>query len=1136
MADDYSADINTTGTLSVGGSTSGVFETNSDADWFKISLTAGTTYLFSVAGGTGGSALNNFSNVDLTVYNAQGSSSQYVAAYSSATGAVGQFVAQTSGTYFVSVRSYYTGSYALKAVVPAADDYSANTQTTGSLTAGVAKSGVFERTDDVDWFKFHAEAGQIIGFTGTGTMAEASYGQAVYNADGGYLNALGQSPFIATASGDYYLAVSANGRVGAYTETMQLISDDYSADNSQPGKLSPGGQVSGKTDYYGDSDRFQITLAAGSFYTFTFKPQNTGNTGATLSVYLPSGGIDYNANTSLASDGTITLRYQASVAGVYGINTGGNKLQSYTLAASAAEPDDYGNTRDTAKALALGVNVSGQLQSTADIDMFKVDLKAGVTYNFNVAPDATSSNGMVRSTLLDASGQTVASLDYNGGRYSYTPTKDGSFYLSQSSYYSISSSLGFTLSASQAVDDFGANPGGAGRLSVGSSTKGVIESAGDRDWFAVSLDAGGYYWFRVDGYSDGGGTLPSSSSVTLKLLDASGNVLATTSSYNYYGTGTIVPFTTATKGTYYVEVGVSGNTSTSGSYTVKAQLGKPDDYGNDKEHAAALVPDVVVKGEMELSSDKDVFKLSLVAGTTYAVELSPQTNNVYGLGLNISGPEYVNVRYVSTSDSKVIRLFDATQSGDYYVTVSASSSYNWTGGYTLVTRNMGLDDFSADSKTSAVLAPDAPLHGVIGVADDHDWIKVHLDAGRTYIFDLQGNKTGGGTLDTGGQYGYTAGMYLLNSERGQVASSSLPNASNGSDPRISYIATTSGDFYLDVRGNGQANGTGSYTVSMLQTNLDNTGPKLVSSSIASGASDVTATKPKFTLTFDENIMLSGGVTLTDGYGAVVQGGGSGLLASVAGNTLTVDPRTNLMPGMTYTVNLPKGVVIDVAGNATSEAQSFSFTVAKPVASGTAGNDYLIGSGNGLTLDGGAGLDSVYYAAARNYLTITRGSDGSATVKDYRASGTAGDQLSGVERLLFGDGSAYALDTEGVGGQAYRLYKSAFNRTPDAEGLGYWIANLDKGMTLRDTASAFIASAEFTRAYGSAPSDADFVKLLYQNVLQRTPDAAGSQYWVDNLQHGQSRADLLVYFSEGKENHDAVAKLIGNGFDYTPYGG
>lgn len=1138
MADDYSADINTTGTLSVGGSTSGVLETYSDADWFKISLTAGTTYLFSVSGGTG-SSLSNFNNIDMWVANAEGTVSQYIAAYGIGASAVSQYVAQTSGTFFVALRSYYTGSYTLKASTPAADDYSGNAQTTGSLKPGVAVAGAFERTDDVDWFKFHAEAGQVIGFTGTGLLADASnyINRAVYSASGNYLTSLGQSPFIATTSGDYYLALGANGRAGAYTQTMQIISDDYSGDNSRPGKLSPGAQVSGSVDYYGDSDRFQVSLEAGSFYTFTLKPQSGADSGASLGVTLPSGDTDYNVTSSTASDGTVTLRYLASAAGVYGLNIGGTKTQSYTLAASTGELDDYGNTQSTATALALGVTTSGKLQSTRDIDMFKVELKAGVTYSFNITPDNSQSTSIVKSSLLDSSGQTVASIDYNAGRYSYTPTKDGSFYLAQSSYYSVNSNIGFTLTASQAVDDFGANPGSAGRLSIGSSTKGVIESAGDRDWFAVSLDAGGYYWFKVDGANEGGGTLPSYSSVSFKLLDGSGNVLVTTPSYNYNGTATILPFIATTKGTYFVEVGSvggSGSSGTSGSYTVKAQLGKPDDYGNDKEHAAALAPDTVVNGEMELSSDKDVFKLDLVAGTTYAVELVPGSSNANGLGLDVSGPGYVNVRYVYSSDNKVIRLFDATQSGDYYVTVSVSSSYNWSGSYSLVAKSMGADDFSADSKTTAVLTPSAALHGVISVADDHDWIKVHLDAGRTYVFDLKGSKSGGGTLDTGVQYGTAAGMYLLNSDGGSVAYGNIPSASSGSDPRITYVASVTGDYYLDVRGNSQANGTGSYTVEMVQTNLDTAGPKLLSGSIAAGATEVEI-KSKLTLTFNETIMLSGGITLIDGYGAVVQGSNGQPVASVAGSTLTLDPRTNLMPGMTYTVILPQGGVVDLAGNAASGLQNFSFTTTKPVSSGTSGNDYLIGSGVGLSLDGGAGIDAVYYAASRGTFTITRSSDGSANVKDYRISGNSGDKLAGVERLLFGDGIAVALDTEGVGGQAYRLYKSAFNRTPDSEGLGYWIASLDKGLGLRDAASSFIVSTEFTRAYGSAPSDADFVKLLYQNVLQRTPDAAGSAYWVDNLQHGQSRADLLVYFSEGKENHDAVAKLIGNGFSYTPYG-
>jgi hypothetical protein len=1128
MADDYSANTSTTGKLTVGGSATGVVEINYDTDWFKISLTAGSSYLFYVAGNANSSsALSNFGSLELSMYNVQGSLTSYMSPYSSATGAVGQFTAQSSGTYFLSMRSYYTGDYTIKVVTPAADDYSANIQTTATLTNGVPVAGVFERIDDVDWFKFHADAGQVVSFTGGGVLGtESYYNSGVYDANGSYQTSLGQAPFIAATSGDYYLAVSAGGRIGAYSETMQLIADDYANDSTSSAQLSAGGQISGSIDYYSDVDRFKISLEAGSIYTLTFKPQGNGAGASSLTMYLPSGSYDYSNSGSAASDGSITLRYQATVSGVYGIGVSSTAVQSYVLSASTGELDDYGNTQATAAGLTLGEAVSGKLQGARDIDMFKVDLKAGVTYNFALTSDAPSGYN-INSQLLDANGQQVANLGYSSTStsYSYTPGKDGSYYLSQTSYYSSTGNTAFTLTASAATDDFGANTTNPGRLSIGGATKGVIESAGDRDWFAVSLNAGGYYWFKLDGASEGGGTL-NSSGVSLKLLDSNGHLVASMPDYSY-GTGITVPFTATTKGTYYVEVGA---TSSSGSYTVKAQLGKADDYGNDQAHAAAMAPDSVVKGELELSTDKDMFKLSVVAGMTYSVELTPQANtNYYSLNLDVSGPGYLNVRYVSSGD-KVVRLFEASASGDYYVGVSASTAYNWTGTYTLVAKSMGIDDFSADTKTRAMLTPDAPLHGVIGVVDDHDWIKVHMDAGRSYVFDLKGSKSGGGTLDTGVLYGSTASFSLQTANGTTLAYSTLPDAGDGSDPRLQYWATSTGDYYLDVRGTGQAGSTGSYTVVEVQTNLDTTGPKLLASSIAAGATNV-GLKPTFTMTFDETIMLGSGVTLTDGYGAVVQGVNGALLATVAGNTLTVDPRANLMPGMTYTVNLPQGVVVDLAGNSAG-AQSFSFTTTKPVSVGTAGNDYLIGSGNGLSLDGGAGNDAVYYASSRISFSISRSSDGSATVRDYRSN--TGDKLAGVERLLFSDG-AYALDIDGAGGQAYRLYKSAFNRTPDSDGLGFWISQLDHGMSVKGAADFFLSSPEFIRSYGSATSDADLVKLMYQNVLGRAPDAEGNSFWLSHLQSGTTRAEMLAFFSESPENQAAVAQVIGNGFAYTPYG-
>lgn len=50
MADDYAASTATTGTVAIGGSTTGNIETTGDADWFKVTLTAGETYQFKLEG------------------------------------------------------------------------------------------------------------------------------------------------------------------------------------------------------------------------------------------------------------------------------------------------------------------------------------------------------------------------------------------------------------------------------------------------------------------------------------------------------------------------------------------------------------------------------------------------------------------------------------------------------------------------------------------------------------------------------------------------------------------------------------------------------------------------------------------------------------------------------------------------------------------------------------------------------------------------------------------------------------------------------------------------------------------------------------------------------------------------------
>ena len=136
----------------------------------------------------------------------------------------------------------------------------------------------------------------------------------------------------------------------------------------------------------------------------------------------------------------------------------------------------------------------------------------------------------------------------------------------------------------------------------------------------------------------------------------------------------------------------------------------------------------------------------------------------------------------------------------------------------------------------------------------------------------------------------------------------------------------------------------------------------------------------------------------------------------------------------------------------------------------------------------------------------------------------------ISRVII-DGKTIALDIDGIAGQAYRIYKAAFNRTPDNGGLKYWIQQMDGGKKLSEVASGFIASNEFKSLYGANPTSDQFVAKLYNNVLGRAPDAGGFNYWVGLLNNKQiDMTSTLVNFSESTENQAGVIGVIQNGIE------
>jgi hypothetical protein len=63
-----------------------------------------------------------------------------------------------------------------------------------------------------------------------------------------------------------------------------------------------------------------------------------------------------------------------------------------------------------------------------------------------------------------------------------------------------------------------------------------------------------------------------------------------------------------------------------------------------------------------------------------------------------------------------------------------------------------------------------------------------------------------------------------------------------------------------------------------------------------------------------------------------------------------------------------------------------------------------------------------------------------------------------------------------------------------------------------------------------------VTKLYNNVLNRAPDAGGLAFWQEKLTTGWSTADVLGYFATSNENILNVTPLIANGIQYEQFVG
>ncbi len=441
----------------------------------------------------------------------------------------------------------------------------------------------------------------------------------------------------------------------------------------------------------------------------------------------------------------------------------------------AAASDDCLDDNTTTCEVDVGGSVTGTLETAGDSDWFKVVLEAGTRYQIDLEGADTGRGTLPNpgAILYNRSSANVA-FDVNGGvgdnaRVIYTPTAAGAHYVqantaSGTGTYTLSVIVLGANGNSEADTDFPNNNTTTGRVEVGASVTGNVESANDVDRFRVDLEADKEYQFDLEGAPTGRGTLPDPA---LSFADATGTVLEYDDN-DGDGVNSQIVYTPTATGVYYLRPHSRVDTET-GTYTLSV-----------REVPTAVLPTLSIVNKSETEGSLMVFPLSLSEATSENVAVT--CTATFGGGDTAvaedltftsanggvrSGQVVGICSFRSVQDTIVEEdeTFTVTLSG---VSSNAQLATDPTAKGTILDDDdppvddseTEEDDLAADTTTTGtvevggaavrgdIFAPefsegDGP-NEVDGWDFDTDWFEVDLEADKTYRIDMWGHTTANG--------------------------------------------------------------------------------------------------------------------------------------------------------------------------------------------------------------------------------------------------------------------------------------------------------------------------------------------------------------------------------------------------------
>ncbi|MDG1255429.1 MAG: S8 family serine peptidase [Glaciecola sp.] len=850
--------------------TTGLITYINDKDWFKGGLSAGVTYVITVKGDISDDAqLDPLTDPILFIRNADGDiimrsddgDGLNVEAY---------FTPTEDGLYYFDIGSafkYDIGAYEINVTLAPPDDHASVLDETATAitlngTETITTAGVIGIPGDKDVFKVTFDADKVYLIDGKGFASNAGTlidpyvrifnekGFLVdFNNNGGKGNDA-KFYFVPEETGTYYVELSANNNANRGTYNLSISERNIPADDVPNNiatniELTAGDIFDGNLLTQGDEDWFRVNLDADESYVFKLKAlaSGFGTLGDPLIELRDASGTLIKSVDDMLISNEPSLQYTPIASGDFYIVVKANSAEdtgTYTLITRA--PDDYGNTQQTATAIALDEVLMGGIQynegsfgvraidsvgraTDSDKDWFSFSVTQDEVYTFSaqLTDGSTMSRPMVE--VIDGQGRIIAigdGLETDNGfaGATFIAHSSGTFYARVIDGAGSTGNYKVNLALGDASDEDSSGPVELSFVNDGtnilSETIGNISLVGDTDTYTIALNEGHEYRIETVAIRDGNiAPLPNAqlnmsfqSSTVSNLITAFEQVIT----INDDGTSTIDFFVASSAQAdwaqglenVYTELSFSdaliGTINTDNITFAQSGLGIVD-----AQIGLVKITSVFTEEQYAVDSTSPVFSINIDTPSQALTSASFTVDELYfnqqqiESSVVVGAPSAFDEGYIVAESDGTLTIelspLESTQTGQYQIRVidlgvSAPDDVIDT-----------IDEF--DNANDTVLAINESASGKIGSEDDKDIFAVNLTAGNIYDFSVKSFYDGLGSLAQ-------AELRLLDAQGQLVSVGNIDDDTGRAEMAISVF--TDGRYFIEITGADLPGNIGTYTL------------------------------------------------------------------------------------------------------------------------------------------------------------------------------------------------------------------------------------------------------------------------------------------------------------------------------------